>query len=216
MSKPKNKKTLFIVFEGGERVGKSTAIKSVRRKLLKLGYRVAPLTHEPGGTILGKRIRKLLKYSKQSSAISPKAEALLFFADRAQHVEQLISPQLQSGEYDVVLCDRYSASTMAYQGSARKLDVKDLEWIDRWSKNNLEPDLYILFDIDPRIAHRRGLNPNDRIESEKLDFHNRLRKGFLNQASNTPKQWRVIDATQEKGVVAQEVLRVVIDFLDKR
>jgi dTMP kinase len=189
---------LFITFEGGEGCGKSTQSRLLWKKLTQQSIPVI-LTHEPGGTALGNEIRKALK-RKGGSTISPQAELLLFAASRAQLVAEVIGPALEDG--NVVICDRFSHSTVAYQGYGRGLDLTIVETVNSVATGNLKPDLTILLDIPPEQGLARKRNRKDRFESEDLGFHRRVREGYLRMAAAEPDRWLVIDASLPKGKIA--------------
>jgi len=190
---------LFITFEGGEGCGKST---QSRLLLKKLGQQNIPtvLTHEPGGTSLGNELRKTLK-RKRDSSISPQAELFLFAASRAQLVAEVIHPALEEGK--VVVCDRFTYSTLVYQGYGRGLDLTIVETINNMVTQDLKPDLAILLDISPEggLARKRSLK--DRFELEDLSFHRRVREGYVKMAAAEPDRWLVIDASLPEEKVAE-------------
>lgn len=183
-------KGLFVVFEGGEGSGKSTQARLLSKALCALGVH-NHLTHEPGDTELGTDLRNLL-LKRGRNPMSMKAEALLFAADRAEHVEKLIRPSLDRG--DVVICDRYMASTIAYQGFAGGLVAGGVEHISNWASGSLYPDITFLLDIDPKIGLARAKTRGDQthFEDEEIAFHDCVRMGFLSQRALT---WITIDAT---------------------
>ena len=190
---------LFITFEGGEGCGKST---QSRLLLKKLGQQNIPvvLTHEPGGTALGNELRRTLK-RKRDSSISPQAELFLLAASRAQLVAELIRPALEEGK--VVLCDRFTHSTMVYQGYGRGLDFTAIKMVNNMATRYLNPDLIILLDISPEQGLARKQSLKDRFELEDLSFHQRVREGYLKMASAEPDRWLVIDASLPKGKIAE-------------
>jgi len=190
---------LFITFEGGEGCGKSTQIKLLLKKLEQLNIPVV-LTHEPGGTALGDELRKALK-RKRGSSISPRAELFLVAASRAQLVADVIRPALQEGR--VVLCDRFTHSTMVYQGYGRGLDFTAIQMVNNMATRNLNPDLIILLDISPEQGLARKQSLKDRFELEDLSFHRRVREGYVKMATAEPARWLVIDASLPKGKVAE-------------
>lgn len=190
---------LFIAFEGGEGCGKSTQAKALWRKLQRQNV-PAVLTHEPGGTALGNRIRKLLK-GQQESSLTVRAELLLFAASHAQLVSDVIHPALK--EDKVVVCDRFSYSTFAYQGYGRGLDLKVVEMVDNLATQNLNPDIVILLDISPEEGLRRKRDPRDRFELEDLTFHYRVREGYLEMAAADPARWLAVDATLPKARISR-------------
>lgn len=207
---------VFITFEGPEGSGKTTQIKKagdyLRRKNISF-----IITEEPGGTKLGNELRKLL-LSKSSLKIAGKSELLLFAAARAQHVEETIMPALDDGK--VVLCDRYSDATVAYQGFGRGLEIGEVRWINNFSSQFLQPDLTLFFDLPvdvglkramSRISRIAGSSVEDRFEREDLQFHVRVREGYLALIKSEPERFRVIDAL--KGI--PEVHREVCRYLDE-
>jgi len=165
----------LITFEGGEGAGKSTLVKAVATHLQSKGHTVVS-TREPGGCQLAEKIRDLLLYSTQ---VAPKAELLLFLAARAQHVQETILPAMKKGQ--IVLCDRFTESTIAYQGYGRGLDLMFLETLCHFATSSLQPDLIFYLDIDPQKGLQRGVR-EDRIENESMTFHAQVRAGFLHQA----------------------------------
>jgi len=190
---------LFITFEGGEGCGKSTHSKLLLRKLEQQNI-TAILTHEPGGTALGNELRKALK-RKRGSPISPQAELFLVAASRAQLVAEAIRPALEAGK--VVICDRFTHSTMVYQGYGRGLDFTAIKMVNNMATTHLNPDLIILLDISPEQGLARKRSLKDRFELEDLSFHRRVREGYLKLAEAEPDRWLIIDASFPKGKVAR-------------
>jgi dTMP kinase len=190
--------SLFITFEGGEGCGKSTQSRLLLKKLEQQSIPVV-LTHEPGGTSLGNELRKVLK-RKGGSFIPPQAELFLFAASRAQLVAEVIRPALQEGK--VVICDRFTYSTIVYQGYGRRLDLSIVERLNNIATQNLKPDLAILLDISPEQGLARKRSLKDRFELEDLSFHRRVREGYLKIAAAEPDRWLVIDASLPKGKIA--------------
>ena len=190
---------LFITFEGGEGCGKSTQSRLLLKKLEQQNIPVV-LTHEPGGTALGNELRKTLK-RKRDSSISPQAELFLLAASRAQLVTELIRPALEEGK--VVLCDRFTHSTMVYQGYGRGLDFTAIKMVNNMATRHLNPDLIILLDISPEQGLARKRSLKDRFELEDLSFHRRVREGYLKMAAAEPDRWLVIDASLPKGRIAE-------------
>jgi len=203
---------LFITFEGGEGCGKSTQSRLLLKKLEQQNVPVV-LTHEPGGTALGNELRRTLK-RKGGSSISPQAELFLLAASRAQLVAELIRPALE--EAKVVLCDRFTHSTMVYQGYGRGLDFTAIKMVNNMATRNLNPDLIILLDISPEQGLARKQSLKDRFELEDLSFHRRVREGYLKMAAAEPDRWLVIDASLPKGKTAEiiwdRVSRLLPDF----
>jgi len=200
---------LFIVFEGGEGAGKSTQALLLYRRLLKEGH-PALLTHEPGGTPLGEAARRWLK---GRSGHGPEVELLLFVAARAQLVRNVIRPALDAGK--VVVCDRYAASTIAYQGYGRGMDVEVVRRVNDVATGGLWPDLTVFLDVPPEagLARKSNQSAPDSFESEALEFHRRLRRGFLAQAEEQPGRWLVLDGTFPKRRLAARIWRRVSALL---
>ena len=191
--------SLFITFEGGEGCGKSTQARLLLKKLEQQGIPTI-LTHEPGGTALGNEIRMLLK-RKQGSSISPQAELFLFAASRVQLVAELVSPALQEGK--VVICDRFTYSTIVYQGYGRGLDLATVGMVNTMATGNLRPDLTILLDMPSEQGLERRRSSKDRFELEDLSFHHRVREGYLKMAADEPDRWLLIDASLAKAKIAE-------------
>ncbi|MFH1080528.1 MAG: dTMP kinase [Pseudomonadota bacterium] len=204
----------FITFEGIEGCGKTTQIRMAGDDLRRRRVPVL-VTEEPGGAALGKYIRKLL-LNRGECRIDAKAELLLFAAARAQHVQEVILPALAAAR--VVLCDRFSDATLAYQGFGRGLDLEFIKSLNHFSAEALEPDLTILFDLPEevglgraidRIARLEGAAREDRFEQEDLAFHRKIRNGYLSLAGEKPGRFRVIDATRDLQVIHQEVCAMI-------
>ena len=203
---------LFITFEGGEGCGKSTQSRLLLKKLEQQNVPVV-LTHEPGGTVLGNELRKTLKRRRDSS-ISPQAELFLLAASRAQLVTEVIRPALKEGK--VVLCDRFTHSTMVYQGYGRGLDFTAIQMVNNMATRYLNPDLIIFLDISPEQGLARKQSLKDRFELEDLSFHRRVREGYVKMAAAEPDRWLVIDASLPKGKIAEiiwdRVSRLLTNF----
>ena len=190
---------LFITFEGGEGSGKSVQTKLLYRRLHKLAIPVL-LTHEPGVTSLGKKIDRLLKWT-QNVDISPIAELLMFNVSRAQLVKEVIADALQSGR--TVICDRFYDSTTAYQGYGRQIDIDIVKTVNSIATGGLIPDLTIFLDMPPEEGFSRKVNDKpDRFETESMNFHRRVREGYMEMADKEPSRWLVIDGTQDKETIA--------------
>ncbi|MET7398469.1 dTMP kinase [Dactylosporangium sp. NPDC005572] len=209
-AEPKAAQGLFIVFEGGEGAGKSTQVQQLAEALRKIGRDVV-VTHEPGATPIGTRIRSLVLDHPEDTGgdLTPKAEALLYAADRAHHVASVVRPALNRGA--VVISDRYVDSSLAYQGAGRTLPVDEVSWLSKWATGGLKPDLVVLLDLEPSVglsrAGKRG--DADRLESESLAFHERVRYAFLDLASADPSRYLVLDATNSIDALAAGVLQRV-------
>jgi len=198
---------MFITFEGGEGAGKSTLIDRLAKELAKKGWDVLT-TRAPGGLKMGAKIRDLLLHSEKGE-ITPKAELFLFLADRALHVDQEIKPALDAGK--IVLCDRFNDSTVAYQGIARGLGEAEVARLCTFASNGLKPDLTFYLDLDPNIglSRAKNLGPSDRIESETLAFHQKIRQAYLQIAKEDPGRIHVIDAARDKDQVFKNAWKVV-------
>ncbi|MGH8861091.1 MAG: dTMP kinase, partial [Jatrophihabitantaceae bacterium] len=201
---------VFIAFEGGEGAGKSTQIELLAESLRNSG-RLVVVTHEPGATEAGAGIRDLLLHHAQP--LSARAEALLFAADRAHHVDTVIRPALEAKR--VVLTDRYVDSSLAYQGVGRQLSLDEIRRISRWATQGLTPDLTILLDLPAAdgLARARGHGGGDKLESESLAFHDSVRQAFLHLAEAEPRRYRVIDAARPAVAVARDVKAAVAALL---
>jgi len=198
----------FIVLEGGEGSGKSTVAAAIARRLRERGVSVVE-TREPGGTPLGEGVRVLLR-----DEVDPWAEAFLVFAARAELVASVIRPSLAQGVW--VVCDRYSPSTLAYQGYGRGLDVQALRLIDAVATARTEPDLVVLLDIDPErgLARKAGETGAAQTGREGLDFHRRVREGYLALLRDAPPgTWVRIDASRDLAAVQQEAWSAVAALL---
>jgi len=202
--------SLFITFEGGEGCGKSTQAKALYRKLQQENL-PAVLIHEPGGTTLGEGIRKTLK--RKTEIIYPKTELLLFAASRSQLVAEIIQPALKEGK--IVICDRFSHSTVAYQGYGRRLELATVKMVNHLATQGVKSDIVIFLDLLPEegLARRRKLL--DRFELQKLSFHRQVRQGYLKMAAEAPDCWLVIDATLPKRKISEIVWEKVSQLLSK-
>jgi dTMP kinase len=201
---------LFITFEGGEGSGKSTQAKLLHQKLQQHGVS-ARLIHEPGVTLLGEEIARLLKWAQEID-VSPVAELLLFNAARAQLVTEVIRPALDND--DIVICDRYADSTVAYQGYGRGLDLSLVQSANRTGTLGLTPDMTFLLDVSTADGlQRKSGTKKDRFEVENSGFHQRVREGYLKLAADEPSRWLVIDATGKKekiaGIIWEKVNRLL-------
>ena len=189
----------LIAFEGGEASGKSTQAAILARRL------GAVLTREPGGTAVGERIRSLL-LDPGVVELDARAEALLMAADRAQHVAEVVRPALESGRH--VVSDRFSHSSLAYQGCGRGLRVDELRQLSEWACAGLWPDVVVLIDVPERTALERGRG-SDRFGREDPGFHRRVADGYRRLAAQEPDRWRVVDGTGKVGEVAERVWAAV-------
>ena len=201
----------FISFEGVDGVGKTTQVERLRAYVESQG-RECVVTREPGGTALGTQIRAMLLTTNPDEEISPRTEALLFAADRAQHVSEVIRPALERGA--VVITDRYLDSSLAYQSGGRELTADDIRTLSMWATNNLLPARTYLLDIDPRASHTRLEHAEDRMESAGDDFQQRTRTAFLELAAVQPQRFCVIDAQQSVGEIAALICDDVANLLE--
>ena len=204
---------LFITFEGGEGCGKSVQARALYRRLSRLAIPVI-LTHEPGGTPLGKKLARGLKWA-QDTDISPLTELLLFNASRTQLIDEVIHPNLAKGK--IVICDRYVDSTTAYQGYGRGLDLEIVTAINNAATQGLKPDLTVLLDIPAEVGlARKSTKKQDRFEQEEVAFHQRVREGYHKMAANDPERWLVVDASQSKAKISEIIWQRISQLLSKR
>lgn len=194
---------LFVTFEGGDGVGKSTQVRLLTTWLRERGETVVS-TREPGGTAVGIEVRELVLHHRGD--IAPRAEALLYAADRAHHIATLVRPALERGE--VVIQDRYVDSSVAYQGAGRVLDPAEIRSLSMWATENLVPDVTILLDLDEAVARERltsAVKVFDRLENEKSEFHERVRAGFLALAAAEPERFLVLNAAAPIAELAASI-----------
>lgn len=190
---------VFISFEGGDGVGKSTQLRLVAEWLTAQGRRVVT-TREPGGTPVGVELRQAVMHGHH---VAPRAEALIYAADRAHHVATVVRPALDDGA--VVLTDRYLDSSVAYQGTGRELGAAEVERLNLWAVEGLLPHLTVLLDLDPAVGLTRLTGEPDRLESAGDEFHARTRAAFLARAAAEPGRWLVVDAAQPVEAIAAQV-----------
>ena len=209
------KRGRLITFEGPEGAGKSTQAAMLISKLEARGIEVV-YTREPGGTKLGEAIRGVLQYNAAGEDPCPESEVLLFEASRAQLVRQVIQPALERGAW--VICDRFADSTTAYQGFGRGFPVELMETINRFAIGNAVPDMTILLDVNVSLGMQRCAKRQvgkkiqyDRIESEKLEFHEKVRQGYLELARRFPERFRKVDAMRHAEPIAEDVWKLVGD-----
>jgi dTMP kinase len=202
---------MFITFEGPEGSGKTSHIPLLKDYLGEAGYQVL-CTREPGGTSIGDQIREVL-LNNRNTEMHPRSEILLFQASRAQLVEEVINPRIAKGE--IVLCDRYADSTIAYQGYGHQVDLTKLRSIIDFATGGLKPDLTILLDLDVRVGLRRRQKDGDvnRLDKFMVEFHQRVRTGYHELVTAEPERWSVVDAGQSFDVVQRELRQVVIQKL---
>jgi len=201
---------LFVAFEGGEGAGKSSQVVLLAQTLREHG-RTVLVTREPGDSRIGPGVRQMVLDDPGNAGLSPKAEALLYAADRAEHVAAMIRPALSRGE--VVLTDRYIDSSLAYQGAGRALPEDEVEQLNAWATDGLLPELTVLLDIEPELGLRRAGASLDRLESEPLEFHRRVRDHFLALAARRRQAYLVIAADQPREDLAEQIAKHVLEIL---
>ena len=200
---------VFVCFEGGEGSGKSTQSRLLREWLEAEGYAVL-LTFEPGDTEVGRQLRRIV-LSPETGELSDRTEALLYAADKAEHVDTVVQPALDRGE--VVVTDRYVDSTLAYQGAGRSLDVAEVEHVARWATHDLRPHLTVVLDLAPEHGLGR-FEERDRIEGESVEFHERVRAAFLEMAAADPEHYLVLDARLPVEEIAAEIRAELTPLLE--
>ncbi|HWQ84110.1 MAG TPA: dTMP kinase [Anaerolineales bacterium] len=205
---------MFITFEGPDGSGKSTQVNHLVATLQRLGYAVYS-TREPGGTPIGDQIRSVL-FDLQNTAMDPRTEILLFQASRAQHVSQVIRPRLERGE--LVLCDRFADSTLAYQGYGHCMDRAELQTIINFSTGGLQPDLTLLLDLPAEVGLSRREKGGDwnRLDAFTLAFHCRVRQGYLEMAQADPQRWVVLNAELPPAELQAQIEHIVLDRINSR
>lgn len=202
---------LFITFEGTEGCGKSSQLDRLSRHLTRRGHPIVK-TREPGGTVLGEQIRKVLLNVK-NHGLDPRAELFLYLASRAQHLREVICPALKKGR--IVLCDRFSDATLAYQGFGRQLDMKAVRIAVDDAAGGLQPDVTLLLDLDVQLGLARVKNrgKSNRLDREHRAFHERVRCGYLWLAKTQGRRIYVVDASRGIDAVAQDIRRVVEPYV---
>ena len=199
---------VFVCFEGGDGSGKSTQSRRLAAWLGEEGY-VALLTFEPGDTEVGRLLRTIV-LSPETGDISDRTEALLYAADKSEHIDSVVQPALDRGE--VVITDRYVDSMLAYQGTGRALDMAEVEVVARWATHNLRPHLTVVLDLEPEHGLGR-FEERDRIEGESLEFHQRVRESYLQLAKADPDHYLVLDARADVDEIAAQVREAVEPLL---
>jgi dTMP kinase len=203
---------MFITFEGPEGSGKTSQIVPLVNTLRQMGYKVFS-TREPGGTLIGDQIRQVLTRLDNKS-MNPRTEILLFCASRAQLIHEVVLPRLEQGE--IVLCDRYADSTLAYQGYGHGLDLDFLRRLLNFATGGLKPDLTLLLDLDPEAGLKRRMNSGgewNRLDAYELAFHQRVRQGYLKMVEEEPERWNVVDASQAPEMVQSALLKQILKYL---
>ena len=200
--------SLFITFEGADGCGKTTQIELINKYLQEKGYKTL-VTREPGAKGLGEKLREiLLNYEGE---VSPNCESFLFLADRAQHVDCIIKPALKNNT--IVLCDRHTDSTIAYQGYGRQLNIQEIKKLNDIAVNGLKPDLTIVFDIDVETSMQRVGKTKDRMESAGMEFFNRVRNGYLAIAQEEPNRVKVINSADTIENIHTKVVELVEEVI---
>lgn len=195
---------LFITFEGPDGCGKTTQMNLLAQYFEKKGKKVV-LTREPGGKGLGEKVREiLLNYNGE---VSDRCESFLFLADRAQNIDIIVKPAVEQGK--IVLCDRHIDSTVAYQGYGRGLDINEINILNNLATGGKKPDLTLVFDVDVETSMKRVGKEKDRMESAGIDFHNRVRNGYLELATQEPDRIKVLDATKTIEEIHEKVVEIV-------
>jgi len=209
---------MFITLEGIEGSGKTTQIEHITRFLQSNAFEVT-VTREPGGTALGRKIREIL-LDPESRGMTPATELLLYTADRAQHIRQVILPAIEAGK--IVLCDRFFDATLVYQGYARGLDITGIRNLHQLMCDGLSPTLTLLFDLAPEVGLSRAwkqIHSGDRsgnetrFEKEAVDFHRKVRQGYLELAGLEPERFQVVDASQDEPAVRRQIFSVLTQRL---
>ena len=206
---------MFITLEGPEGSGKTTAVEAAVKKLQEMGYEIVR-TREPGGTPIAEQIRNVI-LDKANTSMDPRTEALLYAASRRQHLVEKVWPAIKEGK--IVICDRYLDSSLAYQGGARGLGIDNVLNVNLFATENTWPDLTLLFDIKPeeglkRIAANASREVN-RLDLEKIEFHQKVRESFLYLAKKYPERFIIIDASKSREEVAKDTLDAILSRLCK-
>ena len=201
-------KGIFITFEGVDGAGKSTQLDYAVKYLSESRQDIVQ-TREPGGTPLSEKLRQLMLDT--TDAADPETEVLLMFAARKEHINRVITPALDAGS--VVICDRFTDATFAYQGGGSGVNASRIEVLERWVHKDIQPDLTLFFDLPVLVAQRRlGHRDKDRFESEAFDFHERVRQAYLARAKSNPQRIKIIDSTLSKGKI-RELVRHELDMV---
>lgn len=201
-------KGLFITFEGADGCGKTTQLNLIKEYLTKRGKDVL-ITREPGAKGLGEYVRKILL--DYDGVVSDRCESFLFLADRAQNIDVIVNPAIQDGK--IVLCDRHTDSTVAYQGYGRGLDIEEITMLNNLATGNKKPDLTLVFDVDVETSMQRVGKEKDRMENAGNEFFNRVRQGYLEIAKREPERVKVVDATKSIEDVYKDVVAILEPYL---
>ena len=203
-----NKKGLFITFEGADGCGKTTQINLLKDYLENKNYEIIT-TLEPGGSDIGKKLRQILLH--HDGFVSPRAEMFMYLADRAQHIDTVIKNNVEKNK--IVLCDRHIDSTVAYQGYGRGEDIEQINLLNEIATEGYKPDLTFVFDVDSEVAQKRVGNVKDRLESEGLEFHRKIRQGYLELAKKYPNRIKVINSNKTIEEVFEQVKKIIDEIL---
>lgn len=206
-----NKNGLFITFEGADGSGKTTQLNKIKELLEEKGFDVV-VTREPGALDIGQKIRNILLHHE--GVVADRCEMFLFLADRSQHVETFIKPLLKEGK--IVLCDRHIDSTIAYQGYGRGQDIKLLKDLNAIAVNGLSPDLTLLFDVSTETAQTRVGSEKDRMESAGIEFHKKVRNGYLSLQKENSDRIKIIDANKSIEEVFENTKNIVLQLIEER
>ena len=205
------KKGCFITFEGADGCGKTTQLELAAKYLKDKGFNVLT-TREPGAPGLGCELRKILLH--YDGYVSPKCESFLFLADRAQHIDTIVLPEIEKGT--IVLCDRHTDSTVAYQGYGKGVDLEQIHYLNNLATSGHKPDLTFVFDVDTETAQKRVGSEKDRMESEGIEFHKRVRNGYLQIAQKEPQRVKVVNANPSIETVFTSLKPLLDEFLNIR
>lgn len=201
-------KGLFITFEGADGCGKTTQLNLLKDYLTSKGFDVV-ITREPGGKGLGEKVREILL--NYGGVVSDRCESFLFLADRAQNIDIIVNPAVEQGK--IVLCDRHTDSTVAYQGYGRGLDITEINMLNNLATHNRKPDLTLVFDVDIDTSMQRVGQNKDRMESAGKEFFNRVRNGYLELAKQEPQRIKVINSTKSIDEVFEDVKKIIDSYL---
>lgn len=204
-------KGLFITFEGADGSGKTTQLNNIKTFLEEKGYDVV-ITREPGALDIGQKIRNILLH--HDGIVPDKCEMFLFLADRANHVETFIKPAIEQGK--IVLCDRHTDSTIAYQGYGRGQDINLLKELNKIAVNGINPDLTLLFDVSTETAQTRVGSEKDRMESAGIEFHKKVRNGYLELQKENPNRIKLINANNSIETVFEDTKNIIINLLQEK
>ena len=205
------KKGLFITLEGIEGAGKSTVVDFIGDFLTKEGHDVIK-TREPGGTVIGEQIREIL-LKNENYTLTYDTELLLVFSARAQHIQEVILPALSSGK--IILCDRFTDASYAYQGGGRGIDASRINLLEKWVQEDLRPNLTLLFDLDVGVGMQRTKKRSDadRFEREEIIFFEKIRNTYLERAKKEPQRFRIINSASSLESVKEQIITILKDFL---